>query len=220
MIVKELVTTEILPVMTSETCATALSQMEENQVHHLPVVNNRELLGVVSEFDLVSHGHPEDPIGAVTLSLNNAFLADTQHVFDAMIIITEMKLTLVPVTDAKGNYIGIITLHNLIAYLARNSSILNPGGIIILEMTENNYSLAEIAQIVESNDAKILSMCVTSRVDSTLIDVTLKLNVIDLVPVIQTLQRFNYNIRATFGERDDLDDLKERYDALMNFLNI
>jgi CBS domain-containing protein len=220
MIAKELVTTEITHVRTSDSCASALALMEENRVHHLPVVNERELLGVVSEFDLVNHGHTEDPLGAVTLSLNNAFLSDTQHVFDVMTIITEMRLTLVPVTDAKGNYLGIITLPNLIAYLTRNSSMLNPGGILILEMTASNYSLVEIAQIVESNDAKILNMCVTSRPDSTLIDVTLKLNVMDLVPVTQTFQRFNYNIRATFGERNDLDDLRERYDALMNFLNI
>lgn len=206
--------------MTSDTCAVALAQMEDYRVRHLPVVNERQLLGLISESDLQGHGSSSDPIGAVTLSLNNAFLTETQHVFDALVIITEMQLSLVPVTDQKGNYAGIITLPGLVEYLARNASMLNPGGILILEMSENDYSLAEIAQIVESNDAKILNMCVTSRRDSTLVDITMKLNVVDIVPVVQTLQRFNYTIRATFGERDDLDDLRERYDALMNFLNI
>jgi acetoin utilization protein AcuB len=53
-----------------------------------------------------------------------------------------------------------------------------------------------------------------------LIDLTLKINDIDLNPVIQTFERYNYTIKATFAEKDDLDDLKERYDALMNYLSI
>ena len=97
---------------------------------------------------------------------------------------------------------------------------LNPGGIVILEMSENDYSLSEITKIVESNDAKILNLCVTSHKDSTLMDVTFKLNVMDIVPVIQTFQRYNYKVKATFGQRDDLDELRDHYDALMNYLNI
>jgi hypothetical protein len=99
-------------------------------------------------------------------------------------------------------------------------SILNPGGIIILEIAENNYSMAEISQIVESNDSRIIGAFFTTRPDSTLIDLTLKINNIDLNPVIQTFERYNYTIKATFAEEDDMDDLKERYDALMNYLNI
>jgi acetoin utilization protein AcuB len=114
----------------------------------------------------------------------------------------------------------VITLPNLLRYLTLNTSILNPGGLIILEVAENNYSMAEISQIVESNDARIIGAFFTTHPDSTSIDLTLKINNIDLNPVIQTFERYNYNIKATFAEKDDLDDLKERYDALMNFLSI
>lgn len=220
MIAKELATNEILPLMTSDTCAFALTQMEDHRIHHLPVVNNRELLGLISESDINSQGGPDDPIGSIQLSITNAFLNDYQHVFDAIHMITEMKLSLIPVIDDKGNYLGIITLPDLVGFMAKYTSIQNPGVIIMLEMAENNFSLAAIAQIVESNDARILNMFVTPHEDSTMIDVTLKLNVQDIVPVIQTFQRFNYSIKATFGERNDLDDLQDRYDALMNYLNI
>lgn len=220
MIVKELVSAEIPPLMTSDHCEFALAQMEENRVHHLPVVNNRDLLGLISESDIINHGANDDPIGAVKLTLNNAFVSDFQHVFDAFKIITDLKLSLVPVIDNKGNYLGIITLHNLISFMARNTSMLSPGVILILEMAENDFVLSEIARIVESNDARILNMCVTSRDDSTMIDVSIKLNVMDIIPVIQTFQRYNYTIKATFGERDDMDDLRDRFDALMNYLNI
>jgi CBS domain-containing protein len=220
MIVKELVTGEILPLKTSDTCSFALAQMEENRVQHMPVVNERELLGVISEFDIVNYAGTEEAIGNVPLSLSSASLSEQQHVYDAFNLVTEMKLTIIPVTDIKGNYLGVVTLQKLVEYFAMHSSMMNPGGIIVLQMSENNVSMSEISRIVESNDAKILNMCLNSYDDSTMVDITLKLNVIDIVPVIQTLQRYNYNIKAIFGERDDMDDLRDRYDALMNYLNI
>jgi len=220
MIAKEIASDDILPLKTSDTCSFALNAMEENRVNHMPVVNERELLGVVAEFDLVNHLDLHDPVGNVKLSLPHAFISDHQHVFDAMKMITEMKLSLLPVVDQRNSYIGVITLPNLLKYLTMNISVLNPGGLIVLEVAENNYSMAEISQIIESNNARIIGAFFTTHPDSTLIDLTLKINDIDLNPVIQTFQRYNYTIKATFAEKDDLDDLKERYDALMNYLSI
>jgi CBS domain-containing protein len=194
--------------------------MEENRVSHMAVVNDRELLGVITEFDLMNHPDMQDIIGNVKLSLPNAFISAYQHIFDVMKMMTELKLTLLPVVEQKNLYGGVITLPNLLKYFTLNASVLNPGGIIILEVAENNYSMAEISQIVESNDARIIAAIFTTNPNSTSIIITLKINIVDLNPVIQTFERFNYTIKATFAEKDDLDDLKERYDALMNYLSI
>ena len=220
MIAKEIASYDILPLKTSDTCSFALNAMEENRVNLLPVVNERELLGVITEFDLINHTDLMDAVGNVKLSLQNAFISDHQHVFDVMKMMTEMKLSLLPVVDQRNSYSGVITLPDLVRFLTLNTSILNPGGIIVLEVAENNYSMAEISQIVESNNARIIGAFFTTHPDSTLIDLTLKINDIDLNPVIQTFERYNYTIKATFAEKDDLDDLKERYDALMNYLSI
>jgi CBS domain-containing protein len=220
MIAKEIATYDILPLNSSDACSFALKAMDENNVSHMPVVHERELLGVVTEFDLLNHTDLNDVVGNVKLSLPNAFISAYQHVFDVMKMVTEMKLTLLPVVEQKNLYSGVITLPNLIRYLTANMSVLDPGGIIVLEMAENDYSLAEIAQIVESNEAKIIASFLTNRPDSTVLDVALKVDVTDLGPVIQAFERFNYNIKATFAEKDDLDELKERYDALMKYLSI
>lgn len=220
MIAKDIVSDEIIPLRTSDSVAFALNAMEEGRVHHLPVVNERELLGLVAEFDLVNHPDQDDPVGNVKLSMPNASIGEFQHLFDAMKMMTEMKLTLLPVVDQRNNYMGVITIPNLLRHLTTHCSLSNPGGIIVLEMAENNYSMAEIAQIIESNDARILGAFLGGHPDSTLVEVTLKLNKIDLTAIIQTFQRYNYTIKATFAEKDDLDELKERYDSLMNYLSI
>lgn len=220
MIAREIASDEIMPLKTSDSCAFALNLMEENRVHHLPVVNERDLLGLIAEFDLVNHPDQTDPVGNVRLSLPNAFVSEYQHIYDVMKIMTEMKLSVLPVVDQRQGYSGSITLPGLVRYISISISTLNPGGIIVLELSENDYSFAEIAKIIESNDARILSAYATPRADSTLLDLTVKVNVIDINPVIQTFERYNYHIKATFAEKDDLDDLKERYDALMNYLNV
>lgn len=220
MIAKEIATYDILPLSISDSISFSLNAMEENRVSHLPVVHERELIGLVSEFDLINHPDLNDTVGNVKFSLPNAFISEFQHVFDVMKMMTELKLTLLPVVEQKNLYSGVITLPNLLRYLTMNASILNPGGIIVLEVAENNYSMAEIGQIVESNDLKIIGAIFSTRPDSTVVDITLKINSIDINPVIQTFERYNYTIKATFAEKDDLDELKERYDALMNFLSI
>ena len=87
-------------------------------------------------------------------------------------------------------------------------------------MAQNDYSLAEIAQIVESNDSKILSSYITSSLDSTLMEVTLKLNTKNLGGVLQTFNRYDYTVSASYSEDRFKEDVKVKYDALMKYLNI
>jgi len=46
------------------------------------------------------------------------------------------------------------------------------------------------------------------------------LNKMDIQPVIQTLLRYNYTIKASYFEADYFDSLRDRYNSLMNYLNI
>ena len=88
-------------------------------------------------------------------------------------------------------------------------------------MSIHDYSLSQIAQIVEGNDAKILSMYISSHSASTRLEVTLKINRNDLTSIIQTFTRYNYTIHSTFMDHDDMDGLYEnRYEMFMKYLSI
>ena len=96
-----------------------------------------------------------------------------------------------------------------------------PGGIIVLELIERDYSLSQIAQIVESNNVKVLSMYITSPPGSTKLEVTLKVNARDLVSVIRTFERYNYEVKTWVTDNDSMDRFySERFDLLMKYLNI
>jgi hypothetical protein len=111
-------------------------------------------------------------------------------------------------------------MQNLVRFMANSFALENPGGIIVLEMSENDYDLTEIARIVQSNDAKVLSLFLVSHPESTRLEVAIKLNKTDIAAVLQTFDRYGYFVKASFGEEDDLDSLKENYDSLINYLNI
>ena len=95
-----------------------------------------------------------------------------------------------------------------------------PGSIVILEMNTRDYSLSQISQIVEGNDAKILSMHINAHRDSTKIEVTLKINKEELAPILQSFGRYNYTVKATFHQNNLNVDLKKRFEEFIHFLNI
>lgn len=220
MLAKQLITESIIPLKTSDTGKDALNLMNEYKVSHLPIVNNIDFLGLISEADINNLNNTKAPLGNHLLSLTHPFVTEYQHIFEVIKLIASLKLTLVPVLNDKNHYLGVITLNNLVDYFSKIIAVQNPGGIIVLEINYNDYVLTEIAQIIESNDAKILSLYVTSHPDSTKMELTLKINKIDIHSILQTFNRYNYIIKASYSEGDDFDDLQERYESLMKYLNI
>jgi acetoin utilization protein AcuB len=221
MIARELITTSITPLRTSDTGAFALAQMEEFRVSHLPIVNEVDFLGIISDTDILALNDPDEPVGNSRLSLTGAYVTEGQHIFEAMKVFDSLKLSLLPVLSDKDHFLGVITIPNLLKEITTIMGINNPGGIIVLEINDKDYTLTEIAHIVESNDAKILNLYVSSYPDSTKLDVTLKINRIDLSPVLQTFFRYNYTVKASWSHEDAYNEgLHDRFDALMNYLNI
>ena len=93
--------------------------------------------------------------------------------------------------------------------------------LIQLEMGAYDYSLSEIARIVEEDDAKILALTVDPiEEDPGRIMVTLLVNQADCGAVLQSFYRYNYNVVNTFSTPDENDDLRDRYSLLMRYLNV
>jgi len=220
MIAEELISNEIPPLKTSDTGLKALGWMEEFKISHLPIVNHTDFLGMVSEEDIINYNAPEEALGSYQLSLAQPFVRSTQHIYEVIKLVADLNLTVIPVLDHDQKYLGLITVRDLVQNLATLSSIKDPGGILVLEVNERDYSLSQIAQIVESNDCKVLSCYVNTIPDSMLMNVVIKVNRTDLRNVIATFTRYNYTIKGSFMETGANDDMKDRFDLLMNYLDM
>jgi CBS domain-containing protein len=221
MVAKEFISDVVPSLKTSDSGITALNWMDIFKVTHLPIVNDKEFLGLISETDIYDLNMPEEPLGNHQLSLLRPYALEHQHIFEIIELASRLKLSLVPILDQRKNYLGVITITDLLHVFADISALKNPGGIIVLELNHNDYSLAQIAQIVEGNDAKILGTYITSSPISTKIELTIKLNVTDVTSINQTFNRYNYTVLGTFMKHDEEEDLLEdRYNLLLKYLNI
>jgi acetoin utilization protein AcuB len=221
MVAKDMISEIIPSLKTSDTGQTALNWMEIFRISHLPIINNQDFLGLISDADIYDMNQPEEPIGNHKLTLFKPYVGSEQHLFEVIGLASRLKLTVIPVLDENNHFKGVITANDLIRHFAGISSMDQPGGIIVLELLERDYSLSQIAQIVEGNNIKVLSMYITSPPESTRLEVTLKVNTNDLSSVIRTFERYSYEVKTWVTNDDAMDRFySDRLDMLMKYLNI
>jgi acetoin utilization protein AcuB len=220
MLAKDLISDEIRPLQISDTAITALHWMDEFRTAYLPVVDGELYIGMLGEDTIFSLGNFEESLGEIPLNKASTAVFRDQHIYEVIRIAALQKLSLVPVVDEAGSYLGAITQQSMIDFIALMTGVENPGGIIIIEAGQNDYSLSEIAKIVESEEARVISAHVATPPESSHVEVTLKLNRMDIQQVVQSLERHGFKIKASYYEADYYDDLHDRYNSLMNFLNI
>lgn len=220
MIAKSFLSALIPPIKSTETAEKALIWMADFHLQHLPVIEDGRFLGIISEDDIFEYDKTDAPVSEHSYSNKNSFVNEYEHIYEIVKMAVTHQLTVVPVVDDNEVYLGVITLDTLLAYFAQATSITEPGSILVLEVSERNYSLAEIARLAEYEQTTILSSNVTSHPNSISMEITLKFNTREVGGLVATYERFNYTVKASFQEAGYMEDYQERYDSLMNYLNI
>ncbi len=220
MIALDLITEEIPPLKHSDTGNKALRWMDEFKLSHLPVLKKGNYVGVVSETDILDKLDEDETLDKLFDHLPRPYVFSGVHIYEVLARIADHKISVMPILDDNEQYLGMTTMYEIIGKLANTGSVREIGGILILEVNQIDYSMAQIAQIVESNNARILSSYIMSNPDSSNLEVTLKINQVELDRIIRTFERFDYVIKASFQKSEALDDMQFRYEALMNYLKM
>ncbi len=208
----------IVSLKISDSVAVAIDFFKEFSVRQLPVVQDNICIGILS-LDEIEEELTDIPV-LDFINLSYSFASTYDHIYEVMRAISEQSVTLFPIIDENNNYLGCITLASLFKNYVNCAAFSQPGSIVVLEMDKKNYSLAEIARIVESENKVILSSLLSSNAESDRLEITLKLNSAQIQNLLSTFERFGYNIKATFDEEDVKDTLKNRYESLMTYLNV
>lgn len=220
MIAGNLISDVVPALREKDTGQNALNWMDVFRVSHLPIVEDEEFKGLVSDKLVYDFNLNNEILIKHVDKLITAHVHYDQHIFEVASIMYKLKLSLVPVLNDKHVYHGVIVLYDLARRFSNLYSVHEPGGVILLEINARDYSLSQIAQIVESNDAQILS-CFMNRMPGTkTMLVTIKLNIIELSPVIQTLLRYDYNVKGVYMDNSMLNDLyDDRYEQFMKYMD-
>ena len=217
---KEIFSKLIMPLKPSDTGSLALQWMEDFGVNQLPMVKDGSFLGLVKAEDILNRDDPDGSLDSHSLPLMRIYVYDYQHFYEVLRLVSSENLSLIAVLNDENKYIGCITLSEITSAMAHFTSVQQPGGILVLEVGSTGYSMSEISRIVESNDAKVLSAFITSPPDSSKLEITVKVSVMDLSSIIQTFNRYDYIIKASFAEESSYDALlSERYASLIKYLN-
>jgi len=221
MIARQLIADTIPALNLQDSASKALDQMQEFGIEMLPVVDeNKKYVGLLTDEAILDIQDMDLPLKDLPYALTHPFVKANMHIFEVIKIAAENNLSLIPVLEDDNLFIGTITLQSLFRYFSNINSLTEPGAIIILETAINSYSLSEISRIVDSCDIKVLALYVNILRDKSTIEITMKLDKTDLASLLNTFERFQYTIIASFQEKEYIQDLKERYDEFMNFLDI
>ena len=194
--------------------------MDTFKISHMPVVEGDKYIGLVSEDEIYDRDSFEEPVSGMGV-LPAPHVLSSQHIFDALAVAVRFNIPVVPVVDNNHKYLGSISLQTLMSSMAKITNVEAKGAVLILEMGVHDYSLSEIARIVESENGRILASYVTEYEDSTKIDVTIVLNQTEKSPVVKSLERYGYKVNAFFSGVNMMDDFyRDRYDLLMNYMKI
>ena len=216
----ELISGTILPLNPRESVAHALELMDEFRTAVLPVVSKGRLVGLMKEEAALDNSKPTATVEKLMDQVEIPYVRDRQHVYDVLKLMSERNLPVVPVLDMGGVYLGVVSEHEVMRHMADLVNASGPGSVLVLEMAQNEYSLQQIARIVEDEGARLLSVYCTDVADSLRMEVTLKINREDISAILQSFDRYEYTVRTTFQGSRAEDNLRSRYEDVMRIIKM
>ena len=221
MTIETLISHSTPPLRPGDSVEYALGLLMEIKVRHLPVVSTEgRLIGILSEEQLLDAESP----GVLVNSLIGAepvFVSQNAHVFEATKVLMDNHLTTLAVVSDDAKYIGLVRRYELFDRFARMLATQESGAIVALEVAERDVSLSQIIYLFEQNDVRVLSLS-TEKMDPVeeTIAVTVKVNVRDVSRVKALLEHNGYKVVAAFGEDEDDQELFDRVQEFMRYLEV
>lgn len=220
MLAKELLTDSLPALKPTDTGQIALGLMEQYKVSHLPLVQDGHYLNLVSEDDIYDYNLENLQFNQARLKTFAPYVTENQSIYEILTLLSRVKITVLPVLSKKNIYLGSIIVNNLIFDAIKLFGLDQEGAVLIFRIKKRDYSIVQIGQIIEANNAKILSFFALP-VDNDHIKLVIKINTKDVVSLLQTFERYDYEVDSVLYDDEKYNEIfKERFDALMNFLKI
>lgn len=188
-------------------------------ITHFPVVENDKLLGSFAEEDAQTIENKEDILENYTYLLNPFFADERATVIELIKIFADNNATLIPVLNADKKYIGYYDLSDVLEVFSSTPFMLEESKTLIVEKLENDYSMSEVTQIIETNGAKILGIYISEK-QNGFVQLTLKVVSDEINEIMHTFRRYDYKIISTHENDIYLEDLKNRSEYLQKYLEM
>lgn len=186
----------------------AQRMMKENNIRRLPVVDKGNLVGIVTQHDLLQ----ASPSPATSLSIHelnyllakmkvkevmkkNPFTLTPDTPFEeALRIGQDKKIGSFPVMD-KGKLVGIITESDTVRFLTRALGLREEGSRVTIEGLGGKFGdLEKIIAIANQRQTIILSMISLARPEKKDWMIVLRLKTTDPDPIVRDFKKAGFNV--------------------------
>jgi len=221
LIAKDLISETLTGIELGESGEKALSMMNIFQVSHLPVLEGQTLINIINEDDVLLNGF-DKKIQDFDIKDKKVYVNEKCHFFNIIDRLAKNDLSLIPVLSSEEEYLGSITQQDIFQYFGDIFTFEFPGSIIELEIPIKDYSLSKISHIVELENTSIIGLLLNdNNKNDEVMDIILKLNKTNIESIISSFERHGYRVKSSFTSNNfSVDILKERYEALMHYLNV
>ncbi|AWA28910.1 acetoin utilization protein acuB [Flavobacterium magnum] len=216
--ITDFINRDFRPIDSKDTVAEIQDFFAEASFSHFPVVEEGIYIGSVSAEDVETF-EPGKTLANYRYAIEVFFARTSTNWFDVLEVFARNHTDVVPVLDDENKYTGYYEIADIVKFFNDTPFLKDPGGIIIVEKGILDYSMGQVVQIVESNNAKILGTFVSATTNDT-IQITVKIALGSINDIIQTFRRYDYEIISEHNEDNYLNSLKERSDYLDKYLNI
>lgn len=219
MLVSEITHSSIPALHYDDTVEEAIDLLQQNNVQHLPVLNEDKYEGLLSLDELLVAGN-SDHISTLKNKFIHVSVFANQHFLTALKVMVTVDVSVLPVLSPNNEFAGTVSQHELLHALYAYLNCDEPGGVFVVEMNRQKFSVGELCRLVETNDAFVTQLNTYAEHLSGLLIVTFKINKTEVSDVLATLQRYEYAVRYYFGEEHYENELKENFENLMSYLNV
>jgi Mg/Co/Ni transporter MgtE len=212
------ITTDFKAIDSQETIAAVKDFLDDLNYSHFPVVEDGVYIGSLVAEDIETF-EDSKKVADYKYSLESFFTRKNAIWLEVLEVFAKNHSNLIPVLDENNTYIGYYEVDDIMTFFHQTTFLKEQGSIIKVKKNTQDYSMGQIAQIVESNNGKLLGLFI-SESDANIIEVTIKISTGAINEIIQTFRRYNYEITSEHYEDDYINNLKERSDYLDKYLNM
>ena len=220
MLISQFLSNADFSIQNADSIQQALEKLQDMLCKELVVLNGDDYIGLVNETILLDAEDEDAPLSSIKINTAPIQLKFNQHPYDALVMITVYNSTIIPILDQDSKYIGVSTQLDILKAISSIQSQNESGAIIVLATGLHDFSLSQIAHLVESDNCRILNCATKINLESDNIEVTLKVDKSNINALLNSFLRHNYLILETHNTIAAFDDTADRYQQLMNYINI
>ncbi|WP_233883802.1 CBS domain-containing protein [Tenacibaculum piscium] len=190
-------------------------------ITHIPIVENGRLLGCFPESDIQTIQDKNQELREYSYLLAQFHAREKDTLLDLIVLFADNDCNVIPVLNQEMTYIGYYELSDILDAFADSPFLHNESETLIVSKNKSDYSMSQIAQIVEASGGKLLGLYISSQ-DNThdTVQVTLKVITEDINEIIQTFRRYDYQIITQHQDDFYLEELKDRASYLRKYLDM